>query len=281
MNNSFAEHDLEIVIATMNKNDLYFLIPMFPFSHFSNFSVLIINQTQENKILISDYPSVRVINSFQKGLSRSRNLGIKNATGKIVLIADDDVVLIENFQKKIIKAYNENQNATVICFQTVTKKGDLYSNYLKKKKKLNSRKIRKVLSIEVTGKAEDLRKNNCFFNEFFGLGSKFQDSETFFFLRSIRHKRLKVLFQPSVIVMHESFSSSDYVCSDRLIYARMAGFYKTSGIISYLLLIKYMFFLIRKYNLSVFEIKRKFKIGLSGIYDYKLILNKKLDSRYE
>jgi len=281
VNNSFAEHDLEIVIATMNKNDLYFLIPMFPFSHFSNFSVLIINQTQENKILISDYPSVRVINSFQKGLSRSRNLGIKNATGKIVLIADDDVVLIENFQKKIIKAYNENQNATVICFQTVTKKGDLYSNYLKKKKKLNSRKIRKVLSIEVTGKAEDLRKNNCFFNEFFGLGSKFQDSETFFFLRSIRHKRLKVLFQPSVIVMHESFSSSDYVCSDRLIYARMAGFYKTSGIISYLLLIKYMFFLIRKYNLSVFEIKRKFKIGLSGIYDYKLILNKKLDSRYE
>lgn len=281
MNNSFAEHDLEIVIATMNKNDLDFLIPMFPFSHFSNFSILIINQTQENKILISDYPSVRVINSFQKGLSRSRNLGIKNATGKIVLIADDDVVLIENFQKKIIKAYNENQNATVICFQTVTKKGDLYSNYLKKKKKLNSRKIRKVLSIEVTGKAEDLRKNNCSFNEFFGLGSKFQDSETFFFLRSIRHKRLKVLFQPSVIVMHESFSSSDYVCSDRLIYARMAGFYKTSGIISYLLLIKYMFFLIRKYNLSVFEIKRKFKIGLSGIYDYKLILNKKLDSRYE
>lgn len=281
MNNSFAEHDLEIVIATMNKDGLDFLIPMFPFSHFSDFSILIINQTQENKILVSDYPSVRVINSFEKGLSKSRNLGIKNALRKIVLIADDDVVFIENLQKKIIKAYNENQNATVICFQTVTKKGDLYRNYLKKKKKLNNRKIRKVLSIEVTCKVEDLKKNNCAFNEFFGLGSKFQDSETFFFLRRIRYKKLNVVFQPSVIVMHKSFSSSDDACSDRVIYARMAGFYKTAGIVSYLLLLKYMFFLIRNYNLSVFEIKRKFGVALSGIYDYKLILNKKLDSRYE
>lgn len=265
----------------MNKDDLDFLIPMFPFSHFSDFSILIINQTQENKILTSGYPSVRVINSFEKGLSRSRNLGIKNAVGKLILIADDDVIFMENFQKKIIKSYNENQNATVICFQTITKKGDLYSNYLKKKKELNSRKIRKVLSVEVTCKAEDLRKNNCSFNELFGLGSKFQDSETFFFLRSIKYKRLNVFFQPSVIVKHESFSSSDDACSDRVIYARMAGFYKTSGIVAYLLLLKYMFFLIRKYNLSPIEIKRKFGVGLAGIHDYKVILNKKLDSRYE
>lgn len=265
----------------MNKDGLDFLIPMFPFSHFSNFSILIINQTRENKILVSDYPSVRVINSFEKGISRSRNLGIKNAVGKIILIADDDVVFIEDFQKKIIKAYNENQNATAICFQTATQNGDLYSNYLKKKNKLNNRKIRKVLSIELTVKVENLRKNNCFFNEFFGLGSKFQDSETFFFLRRIKYKKLNIVFQPSVIVIHQPFSSSDDACSDRVIYARMAGFYKTSGIVSYLLLLKYMFFLIRKYNFSVFEIKRKFRVGLSGINDYKLIVNKKLDSRYE
>jgi len=61
----------------------------------------------------------------------------------------------------------------------------------------------------------------------------------------------------------------------------MAGFYKSHGVVAYLLLLKYIYFLIRKYNFSAFEIKRKFFVGLSGIYDYKLILNKKLDSRYE
>ena len=47
----FKKEDLEIVIATMNRNSLDFLIPMFPFCHFSNFPILIVNQTHENKLL--------------------------------------------------------------------------------------------------------------------------------------------------------------------------------------------------------------------------------------
>lgn len=265
----------------MNRKSLDFLIPMFPFSFFSNFSILVINQTNENCLLISEIPKVRVINSHEIGLSKSRNLGIKNAIGKIALIADDDVVFLKNFDDNIIRAYNKNQDATVICFQTVTKEGCLYSNYPKFEKELNIRELRKVLSIELTCIVDDLKKNNCFFNEFFGLGSMFQDSETFFFLRNIRHKKLKMIFQPFSIVIHESFSSSDDAGSDRVIYARMAGFYKRRRGIAYLLLLKYMFFLIRKYNFSALQIKRKFLIGLSGIRDYKLILNSKLDSRYE
>lgn len=277
----YTKGDLEIIVSTMNRNSLDFLIPMFPFSVFSNFSILIINQTNENCWLISEFPKVRVINSYEIGLSKSRNLGIKNTIGKIILIADDDVVFLENLEQNILKAYNENQNVTAICFQTITKEGYLYSKYPKIKKELSNRKLSKVLSIELTCKVEDLKKSNCVFNEFFGLGSKFQDSETFFFLKSIRHKKLKVIFQPLSIVIHQSFSSSDDASSDRVIYARMAGFYKSRGIVAYLLLFKYMFFLIRRYNLSVFEIKRKFLVGLSGIYGYKLILNKKLDLRHE
>lgn len=277
----YTNDDLEIIVSTMNRNSLDFLFPMFPFSSFSNFSILIINQTVENCLLISEFPKVRVVNSYEKGLSRSRNLGIKNAKGKIVLIADDDVVFLENFREIIIKGYNKNQNVTAICFQTVTKEGHLYSKYPKFRNELNRRKLRKVLSIELACKLEDLKMKNCVFNEFFGLGSNFEDSETFFFLKKIKYKGLNVVFLPFSIVIHEPFSSSDDASSDRVIYARMAGFYKSHGVVSYLLLLKYMFFLIRKYNLTVVEIKRKFWVGLSGIYDYKIILNNKLDSRYE
>jgi glycosyltransferase involved in cell wall biosynthesis len=48
--------------------------------------------------LVSDFPSVRVVNSFEKGLSKSRNLGLLNAHGKIVLLADDDEVF-KGFEK--------------------------------------------------------------------------------------------------------------------------------------------------------------------------------------
>ncbi len=281
MINEFINADLEILVSTMNRNSLDFLIPMFPFCHFSEFSILIINQTQENNVLVSEFQSVRVINSFEKGLSKSRNLALKNAIGKIVLIADDDVVFFPDFQQNILKEYNQNQEITAICFQTITNQGFLYSNYSKSKKKLSYSNLSKVLSIELTCRVEKLKSKNCSFNEFFGLGSKFQDSETFFFLRNIKHKGLKVLFVPVSIVIHKSFSSSDEASSERVIYARMAGFYKRYGFIAYILLFKYIYFLIRKYNFSNHEIKNKFNVGLSGIHDYKLILNKKLDSSYE
>ncbi|MBK0368752.1 glycosyltransferase family 2 protein [Flavobacterium agrisoli] len=265
----------------MKRDNLDFLIPMFPFCHFSNFSILIINQTDDEYLLTSEFPTVRVINSNEIGLSKSRNLGLKNVTGKIILIADDDVVFFENFQENIIIEYNQNQDFSAICFQTITKKGHLYSKYPKERKKLNSKELRKVLSIELTFKIEDVKKENCLFNEFFGLGGKFQDSETFFFLKRMVHNGCKVIFIPLPIVIHEAFSSSDDASSDRVIYARMAGYCKSHGIFAYFFLFKYMFFLLRKYNLSVPEMKKKFGIGLSGIYDYKLILNKNLDSRYE
>ena len=265
----------------MNRNSLDFLFPMFPFSHFSNFTILIINQTDESNLLESNYSSVRVINSFEKGISKSRNLGIKNAVKQIILIADDDVVFIDDFQNNIINTYNENRIASAICFQTITKEGNLYSKYPKKTDELNNKQLRKVLSIELTFILGDIKYENCMFNEFFGLGSKFQDSETYFFLKKIKKRGLKIGFSPKNIVIHESFSSSDEASSDRIIYARMAGFYKIYGIIAYLFLFKYMFFLVRKYSFSFSQIRKKFSVGISGIKDYKLILNNKLDSRYE
>ena len=75
-NSFFKEADIEILISTMNRDSLDFLIPMFSYSHFSNFSILIINQTQSERILTSAYSNVRVINSFEKGLSKRRNLAL-------------------------------------------------------------------------------------------------------------------------------------------------------------------------------------------------------------
>ena len=45
----------------------------------------------------SDFENIRVINSFEIGLSKSRNLAIKNALGDICIIADDDIEYVEDF----------------------------------------------------------------------------------------------------------------------------------------------------------------------------------------
>ena len=126
---AFKKEDVEIVLATMNRNSLDFLIPMFPFCHFSEFSILIINQTEENNLLISEFPSIRVLNCFEKGVSKSRNLGLEKAKGKIILIADDDEIFKKDFDFIISNSYNKYPNATVISFRIEKSDGELFKKY--------------------------------------------------------------------------------------------------------------------------------------------------------
>lgn len=277
----YQTSDLEILISTQNQTDFSFLERMFPFAPYHQFNILIINQTKSDQILMSDFPTVRILNSKETGLSKSRNLALANASKNIVLIADDDVIYTADFDAKIIDAFNKNPNASVIHFQTQTTENKLFWNYPKNYKKLHINQLTNVLSVEIAIKTADIKKSKIRFNELFGLGAQFEDAESFFFLRAAFHKKKEVLFYPETIVMHPSFTSSDEVESDRKIYAKMAGFQKRFGRFSYILLCKYIFFLIRKRFISFKEIKTKFIIGLKGINDYQIFSKEFTDQKYD
>lgn len=276
----YQKSDIEIIIATMNRNNFDFLKAMFVNCNFDELNILIINQTAENQLLVSDFLNVKVINSFEKGLSKSRNLGLRNAEKDILILTDDDVVYIHDFLDKILFSYN-NYSSSVHCFRTETFQGNFYSKYPNDIVKLKKKGLVKILSIEITFLRKTILKNDCYYNELFGLGAQFEDAETLFFLRNCYHKSLNIMFFPFTIVKHESISSSDDVTSNRLIYAKMAGFYKRYQYIAYLFLYKYIFFLIRKKLVPFNKIQDKLKVGLVGIADYKLLLKNKLDSKNE
>lgn len=194
----------------MNQDSLDFLIPMFPFSHFSNFRILIVNQTQNQKLLSSDYPNIRVINSEEKGLSKSRNTALKNAVGEILLIADDDIVLQEGFNSKIINAYNEFQNAVAIKFCALKSDGNLMKSYPSVSKKNSTiLSILDTSSIEVTLNKKKVDIANIQFDEKFGLGSAFEIGEEAIFLSDLKKKGMQIAFVPEIIVKHEKSTSSE------------------------------------------------------------------------
>lgn len=281
MADEFKKTNLEILVSTMNRSNLDFLIPMFPFANFSDFNILIVNQTTGNLLLKSQFPNIKVINSFEKGISKSRNLAIKNATGKILLIADDDVIYFPDFDQKIIDSFRQNKEASVICFQTQTFENKQYIDYGNWKYIMDKKQVFWVLSIEIAFKSDEIKKKNIVFNEHFGLGAKFEDSESLFFLRRVIHNNLKVLFVPKDIVKHEKYSSSDELNSDRWLYARGANLYKRFQKFSYFFLFKLVIFLLRKKFISFTEIKHKTKIGLNGIRDYKQLLKSNSEKLYD
>lgn len=275
MLNVFSENDFEILIATKDRSNFDFLLPMFPFEHFSGFNILIVNQS-ENKILSSDFDSIRVINSAEKGLSKSRNKAIQNASKKICLITDDDVIFAENFRKDILLAFQNQQKADIITFNHWRIGALQPQKKWNSAFKHNSKTIWSVSSIEIAFKVAAIKKKNIAFDTNFGLGSFFETAEEFLFLKTALNQNRKVYFSPEIIVSHPEFSSGKDEGSDTLIYSRAALFYKLHGSFAFVWLAKYVFFLIRKKYIRFSEAGEKYKAGLAGIAKFKEITSNKL-----
>lgn len=268
LENAFKKENFEILISTMNRSSLDFLNSIFPFEHFSNFNILIVNQSKES-ILTSDFPSVRVINSTEFGLSKSRNLAINHAKGKICLIADDDVVYKEGFEKEILKAFDNLQNPVIITFNHQRFGEEFPRRKNRTEFQHDYKSIREVCSIEIAFNLSEIKKNLIYFDENFGLGSYFETAEELLFLREALHQNLRLYYSPVVIVSHPLLSSGVNEGEDKILFARAALIYKTKKEFVYLWLLKYLFFLFRKDYIKESECFKKLKVGLSGIRKYK------------
>lgn len=259
---------LEILIATMNRTNFDFLKSMFSKNDFTDLHLLIINQTSPGTELVSTHDNIRVINSYEKGISKSRNLAIANAQGKYCLITDDDVLFETKFYERIISGH-QNLNAEIITFQTRTTKGRPYWSY-PQNGDLSKSLLSKVLSIEISFKREQIQKAQITFNELFGLGAEFEDSESYLFLReALLERNLTGKHIPEVIAVHPEVSSSDDVTSDRYIHARAALNYKLYGRFSYFYVFKLLFSLFRKGLIKFNEIAPKYKVAQKSIKRYR------------
>ncbi|MGQ7946792.1 glycosyltransferase [Flavobacterium sp. WC2509] len=187
-----------------------FLIPMFPFCHFSEFSILIINQTEGSNLLNSDFSSVRVINSLEKGLSKSRNLGLEKSRKSILLISDDDEIFKEGFDSLIIRSYNEYPLAVVISFQVKNPEGELFRKYLEESKtNLSLLDLFGIFSSEITINKAILEKAKVMFDVNFGLGANFLMGEEAIFLTDLKLKKQQLVYIPKVIAINPVITTTD------------------------------------------------------------------------
>ncbi|RYJ38490.1 Glycosyl transferase [Flavobacterium anhuiense] len=252
-NSFFEEDDIEILISTMNRDSLDFLIPMFPYSHFSNFSILIVNQTQKEKILTSDFSNIRVINSFEKGLAKSRNLAFENAIGKILVVADDDVVYQEGFTAKIVDAYNRFPKAAVINFSMINSNGDVIKKYPScTKTNLSIFDILNTSSIEMTLNKKRIDETKIRFDENFGLGAVFEMGEEAIFLSDLKANQKQLVFEPQLIVIHENQTSSEKK-------SLVDKYYIQGALFSRMFKTKYIFWLYLKLFFDLKQKKIKFE----------------------
>lgn len=212
MAEAFKKSDVEILVATMHRETLDFLVPMFPFASFFNYNILIINQTTPQKLLLSHHPSVRVINSFTTGLSTSRNIALQNANSKLAMLADDDIVFTENFDVKIADGFNKYPAMALIKFQAATFEGSPFQKYAPvAKDRLNIFDRLNIMSIEVGLNIGLVQQSKVQFDAHFGLGSTFPLSEEPVFVNDLYSVGYKLGFIPQVIATHKAVLDSNAI----------------------------------------------------------------------
>lgn len=164
--------------------------------------VLVINQCDKDGVeehsffnKESEECRARIIHTTERGLSRSRNMAIRNATGDVCLVCDDDECLYDDYYKGIAEAFEQNPDYDVIAFRV---------DYPRKTYPLQSRKIGyidalKVSSVQIAFRRESVVRKNVFFNEKMGAGTGNGGGEENKFLYDCLRAGLKMWYVPCLI----------------------------------------------------------------------------------
>ena len=112
---------IQHIISTMNREEFSFLEKLC-----LKTDAVVVNQNCEDAIAefaLSNGVKIKAVSTPEKGLSRSRNKLIENATGDILVIGDDDVEYLDGYLDIIKNAYNKYPDADIIVFRFTHEKG--------------------------------------------------------------------------------------------------------------------------------------------------------------
>lgn len=188
---------IEVLIATMHqeKGD-YSLLNRMGITT----DAIVINQCNRDSREIIQYNNHDVlwINTTERGLSRSRNKAIENATGDYCVLADDDEVLSENLETVIMRAVNDDPEVDVFRFQ-IHGIEDFFKEYSSEKYQMMYLQTMKASSVELVFKRSSIYMNKIKFDEYIGAGTKYVAGEENAFLWLCLRKGLKILAIPKKI----------------------------------------------------------------------------------
>jgi len=159
-------------------------------------------------------PDVLLLQSDSIGLSASRNIGISACRGNIVQICDDDVEISLDYLTSLSRIFAET-GADIITAKFLLSSGIYLKKYSKKRFRHNLFTIGKVSSVEIAFVREKVTKSNIYFDEEFGLGTKYPGGEEYLFLLACKRNRLNIQFVPEIVCKHPIVTSGSNFYKNR------------------------------------------------------------------
>jgi glycosyltransferase involved in cell wall biosynthesis len=194
-------YHLTIIISTFNKrilnleNAVKVIHPQIKY--------LIIHQNKD-RVEIPSFlrrNDIEVVNTISKGLSKSRNIGIKNCKTEYALIADDDVEYIEEALEKVLEI-TKTDAPDFASFKIKTPDSEPEFKDYPSEKHLFKNSYIPVASIEILLNINVIKNKQIAFDERFGLGTKLRQGEEEILIQDLIKKGLNGVFYPLFLVKH-------------------------------------------------------------------------------
>lgn len=178
--------NIEVLVSSMNSDDSILNRMRI------DSDAVIINQTDYNKIeyLNKNGKTIKFMSNDNRGVGRSRNLALMNSKADICLIADEDMIYVDNYEEVARKEFEKHPDADLIAF-TVESLNPERPCY----KETNDHKVNKLNFMKhgacgLAVKRASILKNNIMFSLMFGGGAKYGSGEDSLFLSECLDKGL-------------------------------------------------------------------------------------------
>lgn len=176
---------------------------------------------------------VTYIETTERGLSKSRNMAISNATADICILCDNDVEYVKGYEQMILDEFEAREDADIIVFY-IKRPERLAPNY-DAPRKMDYLSVLKIFSPEIAFRRKSVE--DVAFMEMFGAGAKYPMGEENIFLYDCLKKKKKIYYVPVKIAeLRQEESTWFFGYGKDFFIARGANYAAMSRLFSHVLI---------------------------------------------
>ena len=217
--------NFEILCVTMHQNDFSKIKEMNIHA-----DVVFANQSDHTSYEEVEFEGhiAKMISTQTRGVGVNRNLILTYASANYCLLADDDVVYVDDLEQRIVSAFEANPDADVIFFHFETDDTSRMQTKYKYTKKWPRFMNLPFGGIRIAFKLDSVRKANVWFSTLFGGGCIFPSGEDSLFLTDLRRAGL-VFYVSKETIGSVSFGVSTwYTGIDQRYFYGKGAFYQAA-----------------------------------------------------
>lgn len=191
------------------------------------------------------------ITSNEKGVAKSRNVVLENATTKYLLFADDEITFLNDGVNAAVSYLEANPACDLVLAQAIDTNGQLRKTYPGKEVDLTKLNSAKAATYEMIVRVESAKRKSVRFDESFGAGVENYLGDEYIFITDLLKKGGKARFLPLTIAIHPAESSGSRWGTESDLRARARVFSRVFGV--YAPLVRTAFYLKNFRNFGGFK----------------------------